>query len=100
MDKSRKEWLKRHFREVEREGSSTKRIKFNDIRSTMSTAFPDNPIDNRNLSDAIKDAFPNSLSKRSARFTLLELKKENCHLRQSWTSLIKREEKTLSSPRG
>ena len=30
----------------------------------MSTAFLDNPMDNKNLSDAIKDAFPNSLSKR------------------------------------
>ena len=56
-------WLRKRYLAAPSEGPSVKRIKFEEIYSGIRAAFPDTKHNQKMVSDAIKQSFPQSLSK-------------------------------------
>ena len=59
------EWLKRRYCEASCEGPAEKRVKFTTIKEELQHHFPMEPFNDRKVSQAIAQAFPNSQSRKS-----------------------------------
>lgn len=57
-----REWLKRHYRDAEASGPQCKRVRFCEIFEEVVAELP--VVNNSVLSQAIREEFPNSMSKR------------------------------------
>lgn len=59
------EWLKQRYYEVSSEGPPEKRVKYTTIKEELERQFPTVPFNDRKVSQAITQAFPNSQSRKS-----------------------------------